>query len=84
MQSKNTVTLALDEYNKSEPLMIDPQLTYSTYLGGAGNDSGNGIAVDAAGNAYVTGETASAGSVPFQSSLGGNCTTCKNVFVTKL
>ena len=34
-------------------------LVYSTYLGGTGHDGGNGIAVDAAGNAYVAGNTAS-------------------------
>jgi carbonic anhydrase/acetyltransferase-like protein (isoleucine patch superfamily) len=59
----------LDEYNPALPLIIDPLLGYSTYLGGGptfrpngstlrtGNDYGNDIAVDAAGNAYVAGTT---------------------------
>jgi hypothetical protein len=50
-------------------------LVYSTYLGGSGFDWGNGIAVDAAGNAYVTGETTSSNfpvtSNPFQAQSGG-------------
>lgn len=34
-------------------------LIYSTYLGGSGNDAAAGVAVDSAGNAYVTGWTSS-------------------------
>ena len=55
-------------------------VTYSTYLGGAGDDVGYGIAVDGAGDAYVTGSTGSATfttpvfplSSAVQGSLGGN------------
>ena len=46
-------------YDASKPLVIDPVLVYSTYLGGNHADGCNAIAVDAAGNAYVTGATQS-------------------------
>ena len=42
-------------YDRRYPLVIDPGLVYSTYLGGSGADVGHGIAVDGAGSAYVTG-----------------------------
>ncbi|WP_176444876.1 SBBP repeat-containing protein [Paenibacillus herberti] len=44
-------------YDDSLPLIIDPVLTYSTYLGGSDVTTGLGIAVDASGSAYVTGLT---------------------------
>ena len=46
-------------YDRTRPLVIDPTLTYSTYLGGGGEDVGYGVAVDASGAAYVTGYTLS-------------------------
>jgi hypothetical protein len=58
-------------------------LAYSTYLGGSGLDSGAGIAVDGAGNAYVTGPTYSTDfplANPFQGTLGGGGS---DAFVTK-
>lgn len=65
-------------------LVIDPTLLYSTYLGGSNVDAAQGIAVDASGNAYVTGYTASADfpTTPgaYQSSTGRS----QSTFITKL
>lgn len=58
-------------------------LVYSTYLGGSGDDIGRGIAVDAIGNAYITGQTNSTNYPalnPAQATLGGGY----DAFVTKL
>jgi hypothetical protein len=58
-------------------------LLYSTYIGGAGDDFGRSIAVDGAGNAYVTGSTTSTNFPTmnaFQQTSGGN----QDVFVAKL
>jgi hypothetical protein len=46
-------------HDRSRPLVIDPGLAYSTYLGGIDDDIGHDVAVDDAGNAYVTGGTQS-------------------------
>jgi Beta-propeller repeat len=45
-------------YDKHVPLVIDPVvLLYAGYIGGSNYDEGNGIAVDSAGNTYITGTT---------------------------
>lgn len=46
-------------YDAARPLVIDPVLAYSTFLGGTGHDGGLGIAVNPHGNAFITGKTAS-------------------------
>ena len=58
LDAQNRVHFALGPYDHSKPLVIDPELVYSTYLGGDNFwDTANGIAVDPSGNAYVTGTT---------------------------
>ena len=70
-------------------------LAYSTYVGGTGSDAANSIAIDASGNAYITGGTTSTGfptSNPIQATFAGGGTTCPaqhasicgDAFVTEL
>src|SRR5213594_3728445 len=59
LSGHDQVAFAIGGYDKTKPLVIDPVLSYSTYLGGSGGDLGTGIAVDASGYAYVTGFTLS-------------------------
>ena len=74
----------VDDYDRSRPLVIDPAIDFSTFVGGTGSDSGRGIDVDDAGSIYVTGQTASANypTTPGVFDRGYNNNT--DVFVTKL
>jgi Beta-propeller repeat len=79
----NTIRFSVAEYDRSKPLVIDPVLVYSTYLGGSTSDYGLGIAVDATGNAYVTGETVSPNfptAKALQPTFGGD----SDAFVSKI
>ena len=65
----NQIRFRLGSYDHSRALIIDPVLSYASYLAGSGNDhigraldnnpngTSQGIAVDSAGSAYVTGYT---------------------------
>ena len=57
----------VDGWDRKEPLIIDPTISFSTFLGGSGNDGVRGIAVDLSGNVYVAGGTAS-GDLPVTAS----------------
>ena len=76
------VGFAMARYDRRKPLIIDPALVYSTYLGGSSSDQAYGIAVDSAGSAYVTGSTGSS-NFPLQSAVK-NTLGSQDVFVTKL
>jgi hypothetical protein len=80
----NRVGFEVGNYDLSRALIIDPVLLYSTYLGGSGFDSGEAIALDSSGNAYIAGVTEST-NFPTIASFQSSCnSTCGDAFVTKL
>jgi hypothetical protein len=82
----DSVGFEVGSYDRSKALVIDPVLSYSTYLGGTGSEIFPTIAVDSGFNIYVAGSTSStnfpvAGTTPYQSTLKTGATA--NVFVSK-
>ena len=59
LDADGRVRFALGEYDARLPLVIDPVIVYSTYLGGSSNEFMEGVAIDSAGSAYLAGFTAS-------------------------
>jgi uncharacterized protein (TIGR03437 family) len=96
------VRFRVGAYDKSLPLVIDPTLIFAAGFGGSGiswdfpgdhtplNDTGTGIAVDAAGNVYVAGTTFSADFPQVNSKASGPTVRCsvncvyRSTFVSKL
>jgi len=82
--ASNKVTFKVGPYNHTQPLIIDPVLTYSTYFDGSGSDSVAAVVTDSGGNAYLTGSTTSSN---FPTTAGAFSTTYGSgsaIFIGKL
>lgn len=79
---------SLGSYNPAYPLIIDPYLVYSALIGGSGFDEGRDIAVDSAGNVYLTGTTLStnfpSAAAPQNTYGGSNNNNFGDAFIAKL
>ena len=83
LNGKDRVAFKIAEYDHRRPLIIDPVLNYSTYLGGSGLDIAQGIAVDSSGGTYLVGHTTSV-DLPTVNPLQPHISGALDLFVTKL
>lgn len=83
IEANGQMGFSIPAYDSDYPIIIDPVIRYSTFLGGALGDYGMAIDVDELGQAYVTGVSFSADfptDAAFQNTLSGDA----DVLVTKL
>jgi len=83
VRGSREVGFQLRGYDAKRPLIIDPVLVYSTYLGGSAMDQGRDIAVDSARNVYVVGTTNST-NFPSAVVLGNSVPGNTDVFIVKI
>jgi hypothetical protein len=77
---QSEVAFTLADYDRHAQLLIDPTVRFTRFLAGSNSDVAGGVAVDSAGNSYVTGYTLST-NFPVTS---GNAHGSSDAFVTKL
>jgi hypothetical protein len=81
LNADGTIGFHVGAYDLSRPLYLDPVLSFSSYLGGSGDDYGYAVAVNQAGEAFVTGSTASTDFPTTTGTFAGGTT---DAFVAKL
>ncbi len=79
VHDERDISFALGEYDRNEPLFIDPTLTWNTFLGSETDDQAFGIALDSAGNVFVAGTSDATWGSPLTAHHGGY-----DIFVAKL
>ena len=88
IDAQNELVFRVGQYDRAQPLVIDPVLAYSTYLGGSNIDGANAIAVlSSDGTAFVTGGTFSTDfptEHPLQPNAGGESDFPTDAVVAKL
>ncbi|MGV3719338.1 MAG: SBBP repeat-containing protein, partial [Actinomycetota bacterium] len=81
--ASNSVGFLIADYDDTRPLVIDPVLSYSGYIGGDNRDIARNVVVDPDGNAYLTGLTFS-GNYPVPGAAQNGRRGPVDAFVTKV
>jgi hypothetical protein len=88
LSAKNQVRFELGPYDHSEKLVIDPAIDYATFLGGAGDETSEALAVDSstpgAPKIYTTGWTTDSTSFPEGGTRINNSTATNNLYVAEI
>ncbi len=95
LRASNRVGFEIGTYDRTRELVIDPVLTFSTYFGGSGSETSPSVAIDPAGNIYLSGTTQGSPEASFSdaattaqtlipSSLSLTSTTPSHIFVAKI
>jgi len=80
-----TYSFNVGAYDTGEPLVLDPTvLVYAGFIGGGGSEIGYGVAVDGAGNAYVSGSTTSQAGFPVTVGPDLSYNSGQDAFVAKI
>ena len=81
-RADGTYGFRVGEYDRTRTLVVDPVIVYSTYFGGIGADTGEDIAVDSSGRAYIVGSTTSS-RLPTGEAHQGDLRGAQDAFVAK-
>ncbi|HJT26904.1 MAG TPA: SBBP repeat-containing protein [Pyrinomonadaceae bacterium] len=85
IKETNEIGFEVGDYDRSKPLIIDPVLIYSSYIGGNADDLGFAVAANNNGEAYLAGETFSSEvTFPLKNAIQGTQFTTSLAFITKL
>ena len=84
LEGNGQAGFAVGAYDPGRELVIDPTLSYSTYIGGTFFDAGQGIVVDGSGNAYITGYTYSSDFPTTTGALQSGLNGGRSAFIAKL
>ena len=59
LAASRQLTFSVGAYDRSRPLILDPVVSWGTYMGGSDSDLAQAVAIDGSGNVYITGQTQS-------------------------